>query len=205
MSIESENQPALAGESDEALLARYIGGERRAFATLMGRYKLELFHFLVCFLGNRAAAEDAFQETFLQVHESGTSFDMTRRFRPWLFTIAANKARDLLRSKMRHPAAALDTPISSDSQTAFVDLIEAAGSVPDGPLQQAELRQRVHDTIQTLPPHLKEILLLGYFHDFSYRQIAEMLHIPVGTVKSRLHAAVGHFAGKWSGLREDNP
>src|SRR5271170_6490263 len=84
--------------SDEQLMAAYRGGDRDSFVELVKRYERELFHFLARFLGDRTAAEDIFQETFLQVHQSAGTFDADRRFRPWLFTIAANKARDLIRS-----------------------------------------------------------------------------------------------------------
>jgi len=77
--------------TDEQLLSGYRAGDKNAFATLVGRYQRELFHFLVRFLGDRAAAEDVFQETFLQVHQSIEQFDPQRRFRPWLFTIAATR------------------------------------------------------------------------------------------------------------------
>src|ERR687896_672992 len=79
--------------TDEQLLGDYRAGDKQSFATLVARYQRELFHFLVRFLGDRAAAEDVFQETFLQVHQSAEQFDLSRRFRPWLFTISANKAR----------------------------------------------------------------------------------------------------------------
>ena len=84
--------------SDEQLLVAYRHGDRASFSRLVQRYQRELFHFLVRFTGDRAAAEDIFQETFLQVHQSAEQFDPQRRFRPWLFTIAANKARDLHRA-----------------------------------------------------------------------------------------------------------
>jgi RNA polymerase sigma-70 factor, ECF subfamily len=188
----------LAGVSDEALLRRYTQGDLKSFQMLVSRYQRELFHFLARFLGDRAAADDMFQEAFLQVHESAKTFDTERRFRPWLFTIAANKARDYLRSKMRHPTAPLDAPINGDAdQHSYIDLIESAGDVPEEPLAREELRQLVKRTIDDMPPHLKEVLLLGHFHEFSYKQISEMLHIPLGTVKSRLHAAVVHFAKQW--------
>ena len=89
--------------TDEQLLAEYRAGDKTKFAVLVMRYQRELYHFLVRFLGDRAAAEDVFQETFLQVHQSAEQFDLSRRFRPWLFTIAANKARDLIRSQARRP------------------------------------------------------------------------------------------------------
>ena len=98
--------------TDELLIAAYRGGDRNSFAELVGRYERELFHFLVRFLGDRAAAEDVFQETFLQIHQSAENFDTQRRFRPWLFTIAANKARDLIRSNARRPANPLQASIN---------------------------------------------------------------------------------------------
>ena len=93
------------------------------------RYQRELYHFLMRFLGNRASAEDVFQETFLQVHQSADQFDPQRRFRPWLFTIAANKARDLIRSQSRRPTNPLQATISpGDSESGeFIDLMKSAG------------------------------------------------------------------------------
>src|SRR5439155_9610686 len=99
--------------SDEQLLADYRGGDKTLFAVLVLRYQRELYHFVVRFLGDRAAAEDVFQETFLQVHQSADQFDPQRRFRPWLFTIAANKARELIRSQARRPTNPLSASISA--------------------------------------------------------------------------------------------
>jgi len=191
---------------DEQLLSAYRGGDKAAFATLVSRYQRELFHFLIRFLGDRAAAEDVFQESFLQVHQSVNQFDPSRRFRPWLFTIAANKARDLIRSQARRPTNPLQASISSgDNESGeFIDLMQAVQQSPDEPMQREELQQLVHRTVMSMPDHLREILLLSYFHQFPYKQISDILDIPLGTVKSRLHAAVAHFAERWKGLNQNN-
>jgi RNA polymerase sigma-70 factor, ECF subfamily len=187
-----------AGRPDEQLLADYRAGDKAAFSELVSRYQRELYHFLVRFLGNRAAAEDVFQETFLQVHQSAEQFDPQRRFRPWLFTISANKARDLIRSQARRPANPLQASISNDEESGeFIDLMQSASAVPSEPMEREELQQQVQQTVQGMPEHLREILLLSYFHQFPYKQISEILDIPLGTVKSRLHAAVAHFADRW--------
>jgi RNA polymerase sigma-70 factor (ECF subfamily) len=185
--------------SDEQLLSEYRAGDKSRFAVLVLRYQRELYHFLVRFLGDRAAAEDVFQETFLQVHQSADQFDPTRRFRPWLFTIAANKARDLIRSQARRPTNPLQASISpgDDESGEFIDLMQAAESMPGEPLERQELQQQVQQTVMSMPEHLREILLLSYFHQFPYKQIGDILDIPLGTVKSRLHAAVAHFADRW--------
>jgi RNA polymerase sigma-70 factor (ECF subfamily) len=183
---------------DEQLLADYRHGDKKAFGELVARYQRELYHFLVRFLGNRAAAEDVFQETFLQVHQSAEQFDPQRRFRPWLFTIAANKARDLIRSQARRPANPLQASIGGDDDSGeFIDLMQAASEAPGASMESEELQQQVQSTVGTMPEHLREILLLSYFHQFPYKQIGEILGIPLGTVKSRLHAAVAHFADRW--------
>lgn len=185
--------------TDEQLLDAYRHGDKTSFGDLVGRYQRELYHFLVRFLGNRASAEDVFQETFLQVHQSAEQFDLQRRFRPWLFTIAANKARDLIRSQARRPTNPLQASISpgDDDSGEFIDLMKSAAPTPGEPMEREELQQQVQQTVTGMPEHLREILLLSYFHQFPYRQISEILDIPLGTVKSRLHAAVAHFADRW--------
>jgi RNA polymerase sigma-70 factor (ECF subfamily) len=185
--------------TDEQLLADYRNGDKSAFAQLVNRYQRELYHFLVRFLGNRASAEDVFQETFLQVHQSAEQFDPQRRFRPWLFTIAANKARDLIRSQARRPTNPLQASISPGEEESgeFIDLMQSTSDLPSDPMERQELQELVHNTVTSMPEHLREILLLSYFHQFPYKQISEILDIPLGTVKSRLHAAVAHFADRW--------
>src|SRR4051812_33149336 len=153
----------LPGEkTDEELLAAYREGNRPSFAALVERYQRELFHFLVRFLGDRAAAEDIFQETFLQVHQSADQFDLQRRFRPWLFTIAANKARDLMRSQARRPTNPLQASINpgDDDSGEFMDLMSSSDAFPGEPMEKAELQQSVQKAVMGMPDHLREILLL---------------------------------------------
>jgi RNA polymerase sigma-70 factor (ECF subfamily) len=191
--------------TDEQLIERYTQGQAAAFPELMDRYRNEVFHFLVRFMGNRAAAEDVFQDAFLQVHISADTFDPSRRFKPWLFTIAANKARDYMRKRARRPASSLSAKIdSADSESqAYLDLMEADLPTPEAGAEDAELRQQVGQVVQQMPEHLREILLLAYFQRFGYAEIAEILEIPLGTVKSRLHSAVGTFANLWKSQNRD--
>ena len=82
--------------TDEKLFDLFRRGDMGALRKLIERYKDDLLRFLFRLVGDRAAAEDVFQETFLQIYQSSDTFDIERRFRPWLFTIAANKGRDSL-------------------------------------------------------------------------------------------------------------
>ncbi|MEX0655911.1 MAG: sigma-70 family RNA polymerase sigma factor [Phycisphaeraceae bacterium] len=190
--------------SHEQVVGRYRDGDEQAFETLVRRFRQELFHFLLRFVNNRAAAEDLFQETFLQVHISIDTFDITRNFKPWLFTIAANKARDYLRRNSRQQAAPLSALVdaSQDNGRTFIDLLEADLPMPMEDLEKQETRELVQEVIDALPDHLREVLLLAYFNHFAYKEIAAMLSIPLGTVKSRLHAAVGTFSELWKSRYE---
>lgn len=190
-------------KSDEALLAAYLDGDRAAFHELMERYSSELLQFLTRFLGSRAAGEDVFQETFLQIHLSAETFDPGRRFKPWLFTIAANKARDYHRKHNKRSQVSLSANIGSEGEgQKFVDLLEADLPGPDSPILDAERSRLVKSVMDSMPAHLREILLLSYFQKLSYNQIADALEIPLGTVKSRLHTAVASFAGAWRAARD---
>ncbi len=168
----------------------------------MERHHEELMRFLVRLMGDRQAAEDVFQEAFLQVHISADSFDVSRRFKPWLFTIAANKGRDLLRKRVRRQEVDLSAPVSRDGEgtQTFVDLMELEFPPPDAALDARERDQLVQRAIDNLSVPLREILLLAYFNRLSYAQIADELHIPLGTVKSRLHSAVAAFARQWKAM-----
>jgi RNA polymerase sigma-70 factor (ECF subfamily) len=196
---ETVTDPTMPGRTDEQLLVAYRNGDPAAFTALVERYRHDLIGFLQRFLGSRAAADDAFQDAFLQVHLSAESFDASRRFKPWLYTIAANKARDLHRRRRRRSAVSLSTPIGSDDgrETSLVDLLAGDDDAVDMPLLDAERQRLVKEVVDGLPPHYREILLLSYFQRLSYNQIADSLQIPLGTVKSRLHAAVAHFADSW--------
>ncbi len=184
--------------TDEDLLSAHIDGDSGAFPELMDRYKNDLLHFLIRFVGSRAAAEDVFQDAFLQIHISAETFDPSRRFKPWLFTIAANKGRDWHRKHSKRTVLSLSQEIGGDGEgTRFVDLMEADQELPDAQLLDSEQKNCIRNAVDQSPAHLREILLLSYFQQMSYVQIAESLQIPLGTVKSRLHSAVAAFSQAW--------
>jgi len=181
--------------TDEQLLAEHVAGQPGRFEQLVRRHSGELFRFLARFTGNAATGEDLVQEVFLQIHLSAASFDRSRRLKPWLFAIAANKARDRLRSRRRRPEVPLDAPVAAgeaEGQT-FRDLLEDVSETPFGGLEQGEERAFVRQVVAGMPDRLREVLILSYYHRFPYKEIAEILEVPLGTVKSRLHAAIGHF------------
>jgi len=186
--------------TDADLLARYGAGEEAAFRELVNRYRNSLYAFLKQFLNRQDLVEDVFQETFLQLFTSRDSFDTSRPLRPWLFTIAANKAKDALRKAQRTSAIPIGT-ISESQEMSFDDVLNSLTSdstMPYEELERNEVSSRVGRIIANMPENLREILLLAYFNRFSYKQMAKILSIPIGTVKSRLHTAVARFAKDWN-------
>ncbi|MEW6250839.1 MAG: sigma-70 family RNA polymerase sigma factor [Planctomycetota bacterium] len=183
--------------SDEALLSEHLAGKPGAFDELVARYAEDLYNFFLRFVGNGAAADDLVQETFLQVHLAGSTFDPGRTFKPWLYTIAANKGRDFMRSRSRRPAQSLDTAADTEGPTPAA-LLATDEPGADVEFESEERRQFVRDVITRMSEPHRLILMLGYYQKLPYAEIAEILGIPVGTVKSRLHAAVNQFARLWS-------
>jgi RNA polymerase sigma-70 factor (ECF subfamily) len=186
--------------TDAELLARFAEGDEAAFREVVNRYKNGLYAFLRQFLNYQDMVEDAFQETFLQLFTSRASFDTSRPLRPWLFTIAANKAKDALRKRQRTAAIPIGT-IADAQEMSFDDVLNTltsdSSTMPYEELQKGETAARVGQIIKEMPENLREILILAYFKKFPYKQMANILSIPIGTVKSRLHTAVGRFAKEW--------
>ncbi|MDX2038983.1 MAG: sigma-70 family RNA polymerase sigma factor [Isosphaeraceae bacterium] len=188
-------QGDLDRETDEVLLQRYRDSGRPAdFDELVRRYEKELYRYLARYVGDSALAEDVFQNTFLQVHLKRDLYEDGRAVRPWLYSIATHQAVDALRKAGRRAAVSLDQPTaggSDDSDAgALVDMLTSDDATPLAELQDQERRDWVRKSVAALPDALRETLLLAYDKDLKYREIAELLRIPVGTVKSRLHAAL---------------
>lgn len=190
---------------DEELLADHLAAKPGAFDVLVARYADDLYAFFQRFVGRAGAADDLVQETFLQVHLSAGTFDPSRSFKPWLYTIAANKGRDYMRARGRRPAQSLDQPAAGRESAALGDWLEAGGPSADEDLATQEVRERVRALMSEMPETQRLILVLGHFHRLPYAEIADILGIPVGTVKSRLHAAVNRFAALWLARSRNEP
>jgi RNA polymerase sigma-70 factor (ECF subfamily) len=185
---------------DEWLLLRFRNhGDRRAFNTLVRRYEKPLFNYLYGYLHNRELAEEVFQITFLRVHEKSKLFTEDRKARPWIYSIATHEAVDALRREGRHQAVSLNTehPSNENGRAQLGDMVEGDSPTPmeaSSDLERAEWTRRA---VIELPSHLRVVVLLVFYQNLKYREVAEILDIPVGTVKSRLHSAVCELAQAW--------
>jgi len=194
--------------SDEALMSRYREqGRPEDFNALVRRYERELFRYLARYLGDRSLADDVFQNTFLQLHLKRGLYEDGRPLRPWLYAIATHQAVDTLRKLGRHPTVSLDQRVDQGGEHdpgPLVDLLTGSDESPLTEMQTEERRQWVRDSIAKLPDGLRQTLILAYYQDLKDREIADILKIPVGTVKSRLHAAVGKLAEMAHSARADD-
>jgi RNA polymerase sigma-70 factor (ECF subfamily) len=188
--------------NDVQLLKRYAAGDEGAFQEIVNQYKDGVYAFLRRFLNDRDLVDDVFQETFMQMYVSRDTFDLSKPLRPWLFTIAANKAKDALRRRQRVDSTNLGSMFDSEEHSIddVLNTLDHDDHMPYDDLIREETAAAVKRVIARMPARLREILILAYFHKFSYAEIAGILRIPVGTVKSRLHTAVGRFAEDWNAV-----
>jgi len=191
---------APARHTDEQLLLAYRAtGDQDCFAQLVHRYQRELYNYLRRFLGDAAMAEDAFQGTFLQLHLKCDQFEANRTVRPWLYTIATNQAIDAQRRNRRHRLVSLDRRHGAEGEEigSLMDMVADGEDEPWTRLETAERRGWVQEAVAALPEALRSSVILVYFQGMKYREAAEVLSIPVGTIKSRLHAAILKLSQTW--------
>jgi RNA polymerase sigma-70 factor (ECF subfamily) len=170
------------------------------FAELVHRYERELYSYLRRYLGDAEMADDAFQAAFLQVHLKCEQFEAGRAVRPWLYTIATNQAIDLQRRTKRHRMVSLDRSTTSDGEDVgkLLDLLTSKEPGPTVQIAADERREWLHRAVEELPQPLADVVNLVYFQNLKYREAADSLNIPVGTVKSRMHSAVARLNEAWN-------
>lgn len=203
----ARRKPVVGELTDEQILLGYCrSGDRDLFTQLVNRYERELYSYLRRYLGDAEMARDAFQTTFLQVHLKCEQFQKDRRFRPWLYTIATNQAIDLQRRNRRHRMVSLDRagPSDDDEVGRLLDLLESTEISPLSQLAGAERRMWVRDAVEQLPEQLRGVVLLVYYQGLKYREAADVLSIPVGTVKSRMHSAILKLNEAWHATHTDS-
>ncbi len=190
--------------SDEQLLQEYrVSEDPAVFSELVSRYQRELYNYLRRFLGDGVLAEDVFQTTFLQVHVKRELFELGRRFRPWLYTIATNQAIDAQRRNRRHRRLSLDQAHRSSGEDlgTLMEVVATSDLTPYEAAESGEQAEWVRDAVDKLPDPLQNTVRLVYFRGMKYRDAAKVMSVPVGTVKSRLHSAIQRLGQSWRDLQ----
>jgi len=148
--------------------------------------------------GNREQADDLFQETFKRVHEKAHTFRGSR-FKPWLFTIATRVAVDGLRKRKRTQVLSLNRRLDcSDENSEHIGAVAVADNSfnPSEKAEKAERAEQVRQTIELLPAKQRATLVLAYYQQLTYREVAEVLGCSIGTVKVQMYRALRTLAKK---------
>lgn len=181
-------------ESDEVLVKRFRQGDERSFEILLDRYKGRIYGFILRFVKDGKTAEDIFQETFIRVFRKGRDFRHQAKFSTWLYTIAANLCKDELKRRKRRQSVSLDEAAShSKLEGQGTPRIQAIPDSSDGPRAQAEKRELSRVlllALDELPENSRLVIELHIMHGLRYREVAEILGCPLGTVQSRMHNAI---------------
>ena len=174
---------------DVALVDRSKNGDMQAFAALVAKYQDRIFNTILRMCGQRADAEELAQETFLRALERLGQFRGHSRFYPGLFRIAANLTISHRRRTGRiafHSLAADDGDGSqADGLTAAIAARRNPG--PEAMAMAADAKRRVLEALEALDEEHRLVVILRDMEDMDYAEIAEVLNLPMGTVKSRLH------------------
>ena len=192
--------------TDEEIVSAYLETRNsQDFERLVKRYERELYTFLRRFLCDVQQAEDVFQATFLRVHLRIDQFEKGRRFRPWLYAIASNKAIDYMRRNRRHQAASLDAKTSyGDSEDSMINHLSGNVARPDENAISNETGSRVRAALKELNEPTQQLIQLAFYEGMKYSDIAEILQIPLGTVKSRVFTAIRKLNLIWMRMSESS-
>jgi len=153
-------------------------------------------------IGSREQAEDLFQETFKRVHEKAHTFRGSR-FKPWLFAIATRVAIDGLRKRRRLRVLSMNPKSDCyEKSTGGLDAVAVADNSfnPSSAAERAEQAEQVRQTIELLPEKQRATLVLAYYQQLSYREVAEVLGCSIGTVKVQMYRALKTLAKKLPGV-----
>ncbi len=177
--------PCSPAPSDECLLARLAGGERQALEELFARYRSIAYRVAYRLLGHEADALDAVQDGFVKALTHLDSFQGRSSFKTWLLRVVSNAALDLGRQRGRREMLSLDAAPARDSENSQPVVCED----PAQGLERADLRRLLNEALSKLPEAQRQTFVLHADAELSYREVAEVLGISIGTVMSRLYYA----------------
>ncbi|RYM01484.1 RNA polymerase sigma factor SigW [Sporolactobacillus sp. THM7-7] len=170
---------------EKRLIKKVKKGNHQAFAELVDKYKNGVYILCLRMVGNRQEAEDLSQETFIRAYHHIDQFDINRKFSTWIFRIATNLSIDWLRKKK--PDVSLDAEVPGTDGLALKALLASEEALPEELVIQGEMERFIQQEIELLPEKYRTAVVLKYIQDLSLKEISEIMGIPVGTVKTRIH------------------
>lgn len=174
-------------DEETVIIAEALAGDQKAYTTLVEKHRTAIFHIINRIVHHDEVARDLVQETFMKAFASLASYRSEYRFSTWLYKIAANSSIDYLRKK-RIQALSLDRPMETADGTMEIEVPDDSYN-PELELVRKQQRFSIDEAIDSLPPKYREVIVCRHKEDKSYEEIADLLSIPVGTVKARIFRA----------------
>jgi RNA polymerase sigma-70 factor, ECF subfamily len=166
-------------------IKQVLRGDQDAFAEVIELYKDKVFQICFRMLGNRHEAEDISQEAFIRAYVNIHTFNQKRKFSTWLYRIATNLCIDRIRKKK--PDYYLDAEVTGTEGLTMYSQVAAEGQLPEEEVEEMELQAEIQRQILKLPDKYRSVIVLKYIEELSLQEISEILDLPLGTVKTRIH------------------
>ena len=173
-------------EQDRILIQRILSGHREEYARIVEKYSKPIYNLVIRLTGQNQDTDDLTQEIFIKVYESLSRFDQNKRFFPWLYTIALNVIRNYKKKAKKEPTLNLE---NQDADTASRSL-----SRPDLIVSRKQLTERLNQYIQGLPESLQEAIVLRYYQDCSFKEVADVLGVSLSAAKMRVYRGLKALA-----------
>lgn len=164
-------------------------GDQAAYAELMQRYRESIYYMLLKMVNNPDDAEDLTVEAFGKAFHRLDQYHPSFAFSTWMFKIASNNCIDFIRRERKKRTMSLDTGLTNEDGENVTYDVEADVLDPEGELMRAQKVKTMREVVEKLKPRYKQLVLLRYFQEYSYEEIAEELNLPLGTVKAQLFRA----------------
>ena len=166
-------------------IKQVLKGDQNAYADIVNLYQHKLYQICYRMLGNKQEAEDIAQEAFVRAYINLHSYDQKRKFSTWIYRIATNLCIDRIRKKK--PDYYLDAEVAGTDGLDMYSQIAADEKLPEDVVAQMELQERIQYEISRLPDKYRSVIVLKYIEELSLHEISEILDMPLGTVKTRIH------------------
>lgn len=188
--------------TDDQLIGRFLGGDVEAFNTLMWRWQKPIYNFVLRYLGNIEDAKDITQRSFIKAYKNLRYLKDPRKFSSWLYQIALNLCKDESKSRYKQSRSSLDM-LQEESNFDISNETDDSAFKPHSPertLQRVELRALLERALKQIPEEQKTVVIMKEFQGLKFVEIAEILDLPVNTVKSRMYYglhALRKILDKW--------
>ncbi|WP_096550127.1 RNA polymerase sigma factor SigW [Ureibacillus thermosphaericus] len=166
-------------------IKQVLKGDQNAFSDIVSLYQHKLYQICYRMLGNKQEAEDIAQEAFVRAYINLHTFDQNRKFSTWLYRIATNLCIDRIRKKK--PDYYLDAEVDGTDGLNMYSHIATEEDLPEDVALQMEIQERIQYEISRLPEKYRTVIVLKYIEECSLQEISEILDLPLGTVKTRIH------------------